>query len=113
VISLGVFGAVFSAKQYERFGLHMNRARGYRLELEKRLQPAVPIIDIKRIADQASASKHPFLFKRSLHGFWIVMNLLVAVLGALLLYQTSLGQVTTAQTPASVSGPSAPSLHIP
>jgi hypothetical protein len=55
VIVLGLFGAVSSAKQYERFCLHMNRASAYRNELQKRLQPAEYITELKRVADNMSA----------------------------------------------------------
>lgn len=50
LVLLGMFGAVFSAKQYERIQLHTRRARGYR-DAYDALLPGSPLRSIRRIAD--------------------------------------------------------------
>jgi hypothetical protein len=103
LIGLGIFGALFSAKQYERFELHMNRARAYRGELEARLTPPVGIGKLKSTADAATQSKHSFLFGRRLHSFWLGAHLLVLLLGLILLATSG---VAVSQSPnASASQP--------
>ena len=60
------------------------------------MQPAVPIHAIKAAADLKSSKEHPLLFGRPLHLFWIAMNLLVAILGAILLYEDRVGHLRAA-----------------
>jgi hypothetical protein len=47
LVVLGAFGAGFSSKHYERFELHMERARQYRDALDS-LLPGSPLNELKR-----------------------------------------------------------------
>lgn len=58
LIALGIFGAVFSMKHYERFSLHMERARRYRDALDA-LLPGQPLRTLKQKADVAHKEKFP------------------------------------------------------
>ena len=90
---LGIFGAVFSAKHYERFSLHMKRAQKYRDELDG-LLPGKPIKRLKKIADAEHDGEFPNLKDLRLNQFWICLYVLIALLGLALsvtaaLYPTS------------------------
>ena len=83
LIFLGGFGAVFSATHYERFRMHMGRAKGYRDALEQ-LLPETNIKSIKRKADSRIIEKYPRLSKLRLFWFWVSIHLLIAVTGGIL-----------------------------
>jgi uncharacterized membrane protein YidH (DUF202 family) len=87
LVIIGFFGILFSAKQYERFSAHMDRAREYRgaleSELTKRGTPT-PIVQLKQQADEHSKRAHPVLSRLSLHWFWVLLYFLITCLGALL-----------------------------
>lgn len=85
LILLGAFGAVFSAKQHERFRLHMERARAYRDELDKQLAGS-PLKRLKREADAEHNGKYPRLSDLQLNRFWIALYIFVAGLGLILGY---------------------------
>lgn len=80
LVVLGVFGAGFSMKHYERFSLHMERARRYRDALDA-LLPGQPLKRFKKEADSAHEQKFPRLHKLRLHYWWISLNLIVAGIG--------------------------------
>jgi hypothetical protein len=110
LIFLGSFGAVFCARHYERFDLHMARARWYRdaadqllpdfnvvfpktssfaIALDKQLagldtQPTKPLKALKAAGDQQNAVSHRVLDHHRLHSFWIGFNLLISALGVVL-----------------------------
>jgi hypothetical protein len=80
LIALGAFGAVFSAKQYERNQLYTQRARGHR-DAYDALLPGSPLKSIKREADEINSRKFPKLSDLRLYKFWIAMNLAISGLG--------------------------------
>lgn len=80
---LGAFGAVFSAKHYERFSLHMERARRHRDALDK-LLPGTPLKQLKKDADEKHAKEFPHLEGVRLHRFWFWLYALLATLGIVL-----------------------------
>lgn len=83
LVVLGLFGAVFSAKHYERFSMHMERARGYRDALEQAL-PSTNIKEIKDAADFKAKKKYPKLFDLRLFWFWMALHVVVAAVGLIL-----------------------------
>ncbi|SCX87653.1 hypothetical protein [Nitrosospira sp. Nsp13] len=83
LLLLGAFGAIFSAKQYERFSLHMTRARKHRDALDA-LLPQSPLKRLKTTADSEHNIAFPKLKTLRLHQFWLWLYLLIAVLGVLL-----------------------------
>jgi hypothetical protein len=83
LVALGGFGAVFSAKQYERIQLHTRRARGYR-DAYDALLPGAPLRSIKQKADDDNSKEFPQLSALRLNKFWIAMNLAISGLGVCL-----------------------------
>lgn len=84
LVVLGVFGAGFSMKHYERFNLHMERARRHRDELDALLQ-GQPLRRMKEEADMAHRQDFPRMYKWRLHYWWLTLNLFVALVGVALL----------------------------
>jgi len=84
LVVLGAFGAGFAMKHYERFSLHMERARRHRDALDDRL-PEQLLRQLKQQADSAHESKFPRMHKWRLHYWWLTLNLIVALVGVALL----------------------------
>ena len=83
LLMLGTFGALFSAKQYERWFVCMERARQYRRALDTALANA-RIIEFKRLADQRARERFPRLHAWHLGRFWVALHLFIALFGLLL-----------------------------
>jgi hypothetical protein len=83
LLGLGVFGAFFCAKQWERACMHTERSRFYRNKIDE-LLPGVDIRALKQEADKSHNSNFPRLHTLRLHKFWIALYLLIALLGAAL-----------------------------
>lgn len=81
--AIGLFGAIFAAKQYERATLHSTRSYYLRDELDK-LLPGAPLKRLKEEADEAHNKKFPQLYKLRVHNFWVGLYLLIAILGLFL-----------------------------
>jgi hypothetical protein len=92
LIVIGIFGAGFSMKHYERLRLHAERARRYRNALD-RLFPGRPIKELKIEADLAIAAQFPWLNGLQLHYWWLVLNLAIAALGGALLYLSAFSPI--------------------
>lgn len=84
LIVLGAFGAGFSMKHYERFCLHMKRARAHRDALDSLLANR-PLRRLKREADHRQEEEFPRLSKWRLHYWWLALNVVVALVGVVLL----------------------------
>jgi Ca2+/Na+ antiporter len=84
LIVLGVFGAGFAMKHYERFNFHMERARSHRDALDA-LLPGQSLQRLNREADSAHEKKFPRMHKWRLYYWWLTLNLIVALIGATLL----------------------------
>ncbi|MBY3211776.1 hypothetical protein [Rhizobium laguerreae] len=80
LIFLGLFGAGFSLKHYERFNLHMQRARHYRDALDD-LIPGKPIAVLKDQADKLQKVEFPIMSKWRLYYWWVALNFAVSLLG--------------------------------
>jgi hypothetical protein len=78
---LGVFGVVFSLKQYERGHLHRTRAKKIRQALDAEF-PAAGILSLRSEAGKDSERRHPVLRKIRHHSLWCSLNAAVFVLGA-------------------------------
>jgi len=89
LIIIGLFGALFSAKQYERFRYHMEYARKYREVLENLLNNG--LTNIRSQAKLDHRKKHSsFLVNLHLHFFWTLFHLLISAIGVILLIMTLL-----------------------
>lgn len=84
LIFLGLFGAGFSLKHYERFNLHMQRARQYREALDNLITDK-KILELKRAADDKHTEAFPKIHKWRLHLWWVVLNLSVSIIGLAML----------------------------
>jgi hypothetical protein len=82
LIAIGALGSAFAMKHYERFELHMKRARGYRGELDKMIGNVLDPVKTKADADQKK--EHGILVKVRLHYWWLSMGLAIAILGVVL-----------------------------
>jgi len=83
LIVLGCFGALFSAKQYERSRFHITAAGLYRKELES-LTP-IDLTTIRNNAEKKHKGEYPWLESIRLYWLWIIVHLLIAGLGVVLL----------------------------
>jgi hypothetical protein len=83
LIAIGVFGALFSAKQYEKSRFHMTAAGKYRWELEN--EAKVDLSSIRQSAGIEHKKQFPRLVPIRLFYFWIALHLVIAGLGLFLL----------------------------
>jgi hypothetical protein len=83
LVALGAFGAGFSMKHYERFSLHMERARRHRDALDE-LLPGRPLQRLKKEADSAQKKNFPCMHRWRLHYWWLTLNLVVAIISVVL-----------------------------
>ena len=83
LLLIGSFGAIFSAKQYERSSLHTERASSYSDAIDELLDNH-PLKRVKQDADARHTKQFPKLFHLRLNKFWLGMYLLVAFLGLVL-----------------------------
>jgi hypothetical protein len=90
LIVIGIFGCFFSAKQYERSFVCMERARQYRLALQESIQGS-NIIELKRVADKKAAERFPRLHVWRLGLFWVALHALIASFGILLFVLSLIG----------------------
>lgn len=82
LVLLGLWGALFSAKQYERTTLHTERARRYRDALDESVPDAYLKV-LKQQADDDHNKKWPWLHDTRLFWFWISIHLVVSLVGLL------------------------------
>ncbi len=73
---LGIFGATFTAKHFERISLHSERARQLKKELDE-LFAGNTLIRLRNIADEIHAKRFPVLKKYRHHNFWIFLHLII------------------------------------
>jgi hypothetical protein len=83
LIFVGLFGAVFVIKHYERYCSHMQRARQYRNRLEQ-LIAGSNILQLKSDADALHKAEFRRLANWKLSKFWVGLHLLVALFGIVL-----------------------------
>lgn len=90
LVVIGVFGCTFSAKQYERFFVCMERARQYRLALQEAISGS-NILELKRVADKKAKERFPRLHVMRLGLFWVTLHALIAAFGILLVALSYVG----------------------
>jgi len=83
VILVGIFGAIFSSKHYERFSFHLNRFRRFRSEIIK-YYPELDLVQLHTEADKESKLQFPILSKHRLNQFWMHLHVIIALIGVLL-----------------------------
>lgn len=80
LIILGVFGAAFTAKHFERTSLHTERSRFLRKELDE-LFANNSLLRLRNEADKIHAKHFPILRKYRHHNFWIILHLIILTIG--------------------------------
>lgn len=81
---LGLFGALFSAKQAERAAFHYERARALRQALDN--GPHAPRFkEINELAESAHKKNYPWLSTPGARLFWYLLHSSISVLAAILL----------------------------
>jgi hypothetical protein len=80
IVVLGLFGVIFTLKEYERAVFHMNRARLYRVKLEN-IFPDLSIEDLKEGEAEKLAKSYPFINSVSLKYLWVTLHFSIAVIG--------------------------------
>ncbi len=85
VLLLGLFGALFSLKHYERFRFHMKCAGEYRDALEV-LLPASKLAEHRMNAKTEHGTKYGAVAAIHLFIFWMLLNLAITTLGTVLLW---------------------------
>lgn len=83
LVMLGIGGAIFCYKHYERFHSHYARARELRLKLDS--LSGLGILEMKRQADQKHREAFPITHKLSVGWLWTALPLSVSVLGMLVI----------------------------
>jgi uncharacterized membrane protein YidH (DUF202 family) len=83
LIILGCFGALFSAKQYNSFSQHQERANKIREALNT-LVPDAKILELRKEADEICKKKNRMMSKMRLHYFWNSLHVLITIIGILL-----------------------------
>lgn len=91
LIVLGVFGAVFSVKQYERARRHMTIAGKHRRVLEAEV--GLDLSAIKKAADADHKRKFPSISCVRLNVLWTAIHFLIAAAGVVLLFVTLITKV--------------------
>lgn len=83
LIILGIFGATFTLKHYERYSLCVERLRQYRKELDEQFGDN-EILRLKNIADEIHAKRFPNLVRYTHHKFWIFLHVIITVIALVL-----------------------------
>ena len=89
LIVLGLFGILWSIKYHERYHYYLQRARGYRDELNRSLTTNLDMKAINATADNATERKYGPIFRMRVWRLWAVLYLLIAGFGAFILGRIS------------------------
>ena len=87
VVGIGLFGALMSEKYYELFRLHGKTAEHLLKAISAQI-PAPEIMAIKPAADKEHRLKFPLIGRMRLHHLWVGLNILVALIGLCLVWET-------------------------
>ncbi|MCX4580988.1 hypothetical protein OHB41_49445 [Streptomyces sp. NBC_01571] len=83
MVGMGIFGAVISTKNYERYALHITYAQRLRVQLDQ-LEPTVRIMDEWTAARIEHHARYPRLHKIRLHNLWVCFHAGIAASGVAL-----------------------------
>ncbi|WP_114521657.1 hypothetical protein [Altererythrobacter sp. ZODW24] len=83
LMALGIFGAGFSYKNYERSCYHFQRARGFRQELDA-VYFKGRLGEINQAADARHDASLGIFRKMKLHRWWIAINLFIVLIAAVI-----------------------------
>lgn len=80
LIGVGIYGAVISAKLYERWQCHTKRAGCWRKRVDE-LNPDARIEECGKRAKKRQKEKHPILYRLKLHWLWLLLHVSIALGG--------------------------------
>jgi hypothetical protein len=83
LIVLGCFGSLFSAKQYNSFSLHQQRANKIRDALNT-FVPDANILILRKEADIMTKNNFPIITRMRLYHFWNTVPVLIVIIGIIL-----------------------------
>jgi hypothetical protein len=91
LIVLGLYGAIASAKLYERHQFHIERLKYWRKKLNE-LHPKTELEALKELAVQSHNARFPWLKNVRLYYLWVFLHLIIMIAGivitAVILYKT-------------------------
>ncbi|HCE72925.1 MAG TPA: hypothetical protein DET67_17855 [Ruegeria sp.] len=82
LIILGLFGAIFTHKQYERSRLHLNRSYAYFDAMNKAIE-GVDLEALRRKASEKNEADFPISSKYKLSTLWIILHYVILASGFL------------------------------
>lgn len=85
LVALGVFGAFFSAKQWERATRQARLAEHYRDRVDL-LLGGTPLRELEQDVDREHRGRYRVLSRLRIHVFWIALYLMIASIGGVLFY---------------------------
>jgi hypothetical protein len=80
IMIIGVFGIIFSWKEYELVRLHVDRSDKF-LELLNKSDTTYDLLTVKKAADKAHSWRFPILYRLRLNFLWLLLHFLTFVLG--------------------------------
>lgn len=80
LLLLGVYGAIASAKFYERFRLSMHRASKFVGRLDE-IEKEALIGELDKSAEDEHKLKHSLLVRFRLHHIWLILHLSISLFG--------------------------------
>lgn len=85
LVFLGVYGAIFCSKLYERWFFHIRRSR----EIREHIVDLHHDTEIRELLDSAvkkHKEEYPLLYKIRLHNLWVLFNIMITVIGFVYIY---------------------------
>lgn len=79
VFALGIFGAIVTRKHYERFTMHMRRARALREKIDEILN--LGLAPMQEAAGKKQARDFPHIYKLRLSWLWTSVHVAVSLTG--------------------------------
>ncbi|MGW3888329.1 hypothetical protein ACWD69_06555 [Micromonospora chokoriensis] len=83
LILIGTYGALASAKYYERFRLHLREAGAIREKIDE-IYADLKLGELADTMSREQAAEFPHLIRVPLYGVWISLHVGIAVAGTLL-----------------------------
>lgn len=85
IVMLGIYGAIMSAKLYERFQYHNSVAKSY----ERRINELCPRVDTKlliRSVRKEHKKRFPRLYNMRLNKLWLLLHISIISLGIICIF---------------------------
>ena len=80
LVLVGTYGALVSIKLYERWQLHMRRARDWRKRIDE-LHPNAQLLQLRKAAWNDHKAKHHWLVRLHLNWLWVAIHSLIVSFG--------------------------------